>query len=221
MADAIASHFSPPSTVTLPLWARLTSTGNRANGSDGSTRPVSHGLDAFFGLTLRPDGHLASTDVRITTASEELNASLLAAVLATDEAGDIPALSDSLRRAGGRVRFRIVDMESARVTAVPLMRVTVPEIPATSPIRAHKRPAIQYPRNAAYAGVSDSIEVAFVVNADGTVRSDQVWPIRSKYLDFFIAIVEGLVKTTFEPARVGACPVPALAFQQLHFEIRR
>ena len=220
MADAIASHFKPPARMDLPLWARLTATGLFA-AAPGATAPLGHGLDAFFTLSFRDDGRLANRDVRITSAAESLNEALRDAILAADSAGAIPALSDTLREAGGRARFRLVNVEGARISAVPLMRISVPEIRASSPVKEVKRSAVAFPRNALAANVSDSIDVEFVVDTSGRVSRDLAWPIRSQYLEFFEAFVEALERSTFEPARVGECRVPALVRQRAAFKVVR
>jgi hypothetical protein len=101
------------------------------------------------------------------------------------------------------------------------MKISVPVIRASSPVQVLKRSEIAFPRNALAASVSDSIDVEFVVDADGKVHRDLAWPIRSRYLEFFQAFVEALERSTFEPARVGECRVPALVRQRAHFQVVR
>lgn len=220
MADAIATHFKAPARLNLPLWARI-SGGAPTMGVPGRTVPLGYGLDAWFSITLRPDGKLADQEIRVSSSSNELNLALQRAALAADSAGAIPALSDSLRESGGRASFRLINMRGARITGVPLMEVSIPQVFVTRPVQLIKPPAVKWPGTAGDTVVSDSLEITFVVNDDGTIRSGQVWPLRSLYPDAFQAVVEALAATTLEPARVGECAVPSLVRQRLHFRTRR
>lgn len=60
-AEVVASHFHPPASVSLPFWARVVSGPDSV--PPGHTHTLSHGLDDFFVLSFRKDGHLFDRDV--------------------------------------------------------------------------------------------------------------------------------------------------------------
>lgn len=75
--------------------------------------------------------------------------------------------------------------------------------------------------NARHAGVGDSVEIQYVVDADGTARVDLARVIRGRCADVVKAAVSVLPKWRFEPARVGTCAVPVLVQELFVFEMRR
>lgn len=224
IADAIRAHFEPPAQLSVPVWARI-SGGIGKPLADSDTivrvRTVGHGLDDFIVLNLTPAGRLADRKVSVNTASPELNANLLRAILRADSLGAFTPLSDSLRRAGGRVRLRIVDHDSGHVRSVPLFRMTFAAIRADSGVRVLAGPQITFPRNALRVGVADSIVIGYVVGEDGRYMPGTVHVIRARFLDFIEAVERGLARARFRPALIEGCAVPSAVRQSFSFAIRR
>ena len=219
IAEAVAAHFLPPARVSLPFWARVVSAADST--PVGYTASLGHGLDDFIVLPVRRDGHLAGRNVAITTASPELNAQLLAAILAADSAGAFPKPSVAVQRRGGKVVLRLVDAEEATAPALQLMTVEIPVVRATRPVKYLGGVQPEYPVNGRRASVDDSVELQYVIDEEGKVNMASARVLRGRYADFIKQTIEALPKGRFEPARVGECAVPLLAQQLFVYQMRR
>ncbi|HEX9562491.1 MAG TPA: hypothetical protein VF981_00900 [Gemmatimonadaceae bacterium] len=218
-AEAIASHFAAPGSMSLPLWARV---GVMGSSASSPVPAVGHGFDDFIHLTLSRDGRLGDRNLDIRTASAEFNEALAQAVLRADSASALPVPSEFLERTRNRVTLRLVDVDKVNVPSFPLMRMVIPTIRAESGVRVIRLPGAEYPRNAAYAAVEDSVEVQYVVSEAGVADVNAPFALlRVRYRPFAEAVIEAVRKGTFEPARVRGCPIPMLVRQAFFFAIRR
>lgn len=117
-AQVIALNFTPPTSFSLPFWARIKPPRNHPRGHPFM---IGRGLDDFINLTLGPDGHLRDRALDIRTTSPELNAALRAAIMKADSGAEFPVPGDLLRAAGSRIVLRLVNARRSAVVAFPLM----------------------------------------------------------------------------------------------------
>jgi len=220
VADAIRSYFQPPASVSVPFWARVFAPHQEVT-QPTTTKIPGHGLSDFFFLKLRADGHLAERNIDVNTASTELNRSILEAIQRADSAGAFAPPSRRLRGQGGVVRLRIMDMATTTVPAVPLFIASVDAVRADAGAEQIEPPHVSYPQTGRRAAISDTVEMQYVVTAEGRAAPNSFRLTRVHYRDFAEAVIAALPSSRYQPARVGNCPVPILVEQSFIFGIRR
>jgi hypothetical protein len=204
-AQAIQTHFVPPTSLTLPVWARTAPTDtNPWAGSD----LLRFGLHGELVFRLDPSGRLADTAITIVSASPELRSSLIAAVRSADSAGEFLPPGQRVQRDSGTIVLRLVDWSRHQGPGVPLMRLTVPTIRVDVPARLRWQPGVQYPVQAFQQQRSDTIVLLHVVTALGQAEPSSFRVVAGRHRDLVLAAIEATVHSSFEPARVGGCAVP-------------
>jgi hypothetical protein len=105
-----------------------------------------------------------------------------------------------------------------------LFRVRLPqyELPfsGAAPLKG-KMAFPKYPRNAEMARVEDSIAASFTVMPDGSVNLASFDFESGQYRDFILAVAKSLEGSTYQPARIAACPVAGRARQLFLFRVPR
>jgi TonB family protein len=81
-----------------------------------------------------------------------------------------------------------------------------------------KRPAPVYPREALRRGISGYVDMAIVINPDGTVKDAEVWDSRPLRV-FDQAALAAMRRAVFKPRLVNGKPVEARTLQRYQFRM--
>jgi hypothetical protein len=213
-AQAIRSYFRPPRALTLPFWAHIT-----ARPDSQSTKSDIPGLGFAGSLAFRLDplGHLVDTTVFVDTAAPELNESLIAAVRRADSALGFSPPGRAVRRDKGHILLRFVNLEKSSGPAVPLVRVAVPTIRADSDVSIRKIPQPVFPVAGILARTSGTVELQYVVTAEGRADPASFKVLHARYREFVDAAIRAIAAGSFYPARLRGCAVPMLVVQKVSF----
>jgi hypothetical protein len=189
-----------------------------------------------LGVTSRRRGGTAYqllTPHRDSVAAEML----LAAAHAADDAGDgvlwmsdmpgdsvTSGLSFVLSEPG---TAQLPDSGRAAFPVFSVMR------PPETPVRATSKSFPSYPNPARMRGANGVLVVEFLVDSTGRVTPGtvkEVWDpkwqrpkgeLLTYYNQFLRSVLDWVPRATFEPARVGGCPVPQLVQEPFTFTIAR
>lgn len=103
-----------------------------------------------------------------------------------------------------------------------LFRVRVPwyDLRFTAP-EAPPKQTVPYPRNAERAGIEDSVSLSFTIMQDGSVHPLSLDLRSGVYREFIREVATSLEKSTYTPARLGACPVATWTSQSFVFRAPR
>lgn len=203
--QAVRAHFTPPATVTLPVWARTAPPD--PSPWDGTDLPR-YGLYSDVVFRLESSGRLADTAVTVATASPELTASLIAAVRGADSAKEFSPPGDQVLGDSGTIVLRVVDWSKHQGPGVPLMRLDVPTIHVDSAARVRSQAPAEYPLQAFKQGLADTVVMLHVVTALGQADPATFRVVAGHYRDLALAAMQATVRSTFDPARVSGCAVP-------------
>ncbi len=231
-AQALREYFKAPAGLQLPLWARVVVEETQGDTSLPAWARNTLKADAVrvqasapgFGLisdvvfTLDRQGRLLDSTIFVQTASPELNASLSAAIRSADSALDFVGLSVTEREPRGSVLLRLAVMDN-RVAGVELLRLAVPTILAETAVQQVKVVAPRFPSVAARAGIPGSVDLQYVVTAEGKVDPASFRVIQGQYKEFVNAAAEAISQSTFQPARLRGCAVPSLVQQRVVFRV--
>jgi TonB family protein len=218
IAAAIRSHFQVPPRVTLPMWAWFVLPDDSTLTIMFSDR-LGAGLDAELRFELSRDGRLSSPKIEIETSSPELNAGLLAAVRGADSAEAFPFLPAGPGPNRRDVVFHLMDYQLRDGPAVPLGRVVVPSIPLKEPVTMKSAGIPRYPPDAQRLGIKGAVDLVYVVTPDGRVDPRSVRVVKAADRQFVSAAISSVLRSRFNPARMGGCAVPMLVQQTVSFNI--
>lgn len=209
-AEAIKLHFRAPQRLSLPLWARIDVTDSaHLDPSDA----LGHGLDTELSFRLTDAGRLVDSSIELQTASPELDSSLVKAIRRADSAR---AFTDT-----GLIALRVMDWTKRLGAEVGLVRLVIPTIRADSAPRVVSINQLQYPELAMANQIEDAVTLEFVVTELGGADPTTFRIVSGEYQEFAIEAMNAVVQGRFVPARVGACPVPALLQQVIEFRVQR
>jgi TonB family protein len=182
--------------------------------------------------SLHRDGHLTRARSAGGTSSTAFDAALVAAIVALDTSGMIPA-PDSARLAADSIDLRIAiardpsyspNRPAQSVLAdgapVPLMRIRVPIREGSGgpyPKPGNRAPI--YPTALRNARIDGSVRLAFVVGADGTVDMSSIQVVRATAEPFIRAVLDALPAMRFFPLTVEGCPVAGVAEMPFTFSV--
>lgn len=207
-AQAIADNFQRPSRLSLPRNWIPTMPAHRLGDS---TEPS--GLTGR--LTLRVDhrGRLVEAALPESTDVAELNAGLLAAVRRADSTG---ALAPTL----GRDSIAVVTLRVGADTAAdprtsPFIRVRVPYTRITTAAGVRRQAPVLLPRTD-NRPVDAVVDLQFVIGEDGHALPSSLW-LTADRRELVGPVIWAVLNSEFTPARSGACPVPQLVQQRVHF----
>lgn len=221
-AQAIAEHFEPPATVSLPLWARVQPPApDSAQAPQGQTsNAVGNGLHSELVFHLTPEGRLRDTTIELSTLSPEINAALRAAVRRADSARAFPAAPEGPPWEQGRIVLQLARWWPSRPAGAGLMQVSIPMIVVDSPVTIVNLPRPAYPVSRQHAGVEGAVDLHYAVGTNGRVIPGSVRVIAGEYHDFAAAAIRAVERGRFTPARVRGCAIPMQVRQRMSFSIR-
>ena len=103
-----------------------------------------------------------------------------------------------------------------------LFRVRIPwyDLKLTPP-DAPPNQKLPYPTLAERAGVEDSVAMSFTVRSNGSVHPASLDVRSGIFREFIQQVAKELEKSTYTPARLGACPVATWTNQSFIFRMRR
>jgi hypothetical protein len=145
-------------------------------------------------------------------------------------ASDIPGDSAKFGLSFALSKPGTVQLSDSGRPAFPVFSVMSP--PGTSARRTDKSHPL-YPGSARMFGVSGTVIVEFLVDTTGRARpgtAREVWnpkwqrpkgELLTYYNQFLHSVLDWLPNATFEPARIGGCPVPQLVREPFSFTITR
>jgi len=207
-AQAVADNFQRPARLTLPRNWIPTMPAHRLGDS---TEPS--GLTGR--LTLRVDhrGRLVEAALPESTDVAELNAGLLAAVRRADSTG---ALAPTLGRDSiALVTLRIGADTAADALTSPFIRVRVPYTRITTAAGVRRQAPVLLPRTDDRP-VDAVVDLQFVIGEDGRALPSSLW-LTADRRELVGPVIWAVLNSEFTPARSGACPVPQLVQQRIHF----
>jgi TonB family protein len=216
-AEALRAHFTPPASVSLPLWARFLAPEDSVPRE--LTDALGYGLASGVSFRLRADGRLADSSVFVDTASPELNESLRMAVRRADSAQALPKPGYGIRHDRGRIILQLIDWDERRGPAAGLVRLVIPVIRIDSGVAVRRIPGPAYPSSLRQREISGAVELQYVVTEAGRIDPASFKVIRGQYREFVKAAIEAIRRGTFKPARLRGCPVPMLVQQRIFFRI--
>jgi TonB family protein len=215
-AQEFKARFKVP--TSLPLSVML------GTGTCDSTGSTCTGGGLWLSSTAyavaRRNGALSRIGVVDESLTPELAKSVMAVLDGMTSDRVVPDIrADSLRLEIG------IRAESHPDTVAPsrrLFRVRLPKYDLTfihpkAPLKFR----VGYPRNAERAGVEDSVTVSFTIMANGSVNPRSFDLHSGRYRDFLRVVVSTLEKATYQPARIGACPVATWTSQSFVFKVPR
>lgn len=210
---ALVQNYRQPSGLSLPLWARYVEIEKQPR----DLYAAGYGLATHVGFYLDQYGRLADTLISVTSASPELNASLVAAVRRADSAGSLPNSSQTKKR---YLILSVIDWDHrGSAPAAPLARVSVPVIRIDSGPSPISIPRPVYPRRAQRAGIEGRVELQYVVLETGQADPATFHVVRTNYREFAASAIEVIARGSFRPARLAGCPVPILIQQKVSFNL--
>jgi|GEM_PF-1439239 len=228
---AVRRYFALPSDLTLHvLGYPFPSPDTMATGSDPRAHrrgaDVAPALSGVAVFTLDSTGRMAGLRVAVTSLSGAADTSVLAAVQRAADAHAFPPFPG-----GGHgvppVRFDLAITTTEPLPgdrAVPLASIDVPIWPLRRPaaIAPGPQPDIRPPAPAgpAVGSAEDSATLELVVNEHGQVipttvrgRADPGAAAGPDHHTFLTRLIQTLPQFRFDPALIGACPVPSLVTQ--------
>lgn len=212
---ALIQNYRQPSGLSLPPWARYVEIEEKPR----DLYAPGYGLATHVGFYLDQYGRLADTLISVTSASPELNASLVAAVRRADSAGILPNSHQAKKR---HLILSVIDWDRrASAPAAPLARVSVPVIRVDSGPSPISIPRPVYPRPAQRNGIEGRVELQYVVLETGQADPASFHVVRTNYREFAASAIEVITRGRFRPARLAGCPVPILIQQKVSFRISR
>ncbi|HET9514134.1 MAG TPA: energy transducer TonB [Gemmatimonadales bacterium] len=210
---ALLQNYRQPSGLSLPLWARYVETEEKPR----DLHAAGYGLATHVGFYLDQYGRLADTLISVTSASPELNASLVAAVRRADSAGSLPNSTQTKKR---HLILSVIDWDRrGSAPSAPLARVAVPVIRVDSGPSPISIPKPDYPRGAQRAGIEGRVELQYVVLETGQADPATFHVVRTNYREFAASAIEVIARGSFRPAQLAGCPVPILVQQKVSFKL--
>ena len=211
---ALKGRFRIPDRLQLRVvtgWEPCDSAGTRCAGGI-----LNLGVASYF--TAHRDGRLTRislVDATLTpTVVESLNRALRK--LSSDRAAKWTGPPDSIP-----IELRLTQVDASDSISVSNRFFTslVPhyDLPFTSSMMPSSGVEASYPISAELAGVGDTVEVAFTVDADGEIAPESMEVLSAKYRDFVASVARALLETRYHPARLGDCPVAARTRQRFVF----
>ncbi len=216
-ADAVRQHYRRPPSLLLPLWARTRYLYSRPDTSD----ILGFGLASQLSFRLDRSGRLVDSTIQVSTASSELDTSLIAAVRRADSAGAFSPPTEEAWRRKGRIQLRLIDWTRRTGPALPLVRLSIPVIDVDSAVDVVSIPQPRVPYSAQREGVSSSVLLQYVVMESGRVDPSSFRIIEGQYREFAKSAIEAVARGRFKPARVRGCPVPLLVQQRVNYNMAR
>ena len=208
-AEAIKLHYQAPQRLTLPFWARIIAADSTHRDTSDD---LGHGLDTDVSFRLTGASRLVDSSIAVQSASPEVDSSLVSAIRRADSAD---AFMDT-----GTVALRLMDWTKRKGPEVGLVRLVIPTIRANSDVKVLSIDQVHYPESAIASNIGGSVTLEFVVTELGDVDPTTFRVVSGEYPELALEAMNAVVQGRFEPARVRACPVPALAQQVLEFRIR-
>jgi protein TonB len=216
-AEALRVHFTPPTSVSLPLWARFFAPKDSVLRE--LTDALGYGLASGIVFRLHADGRLADSSIFVDTASPELNESLRMAVRRADSALALPKPSSRILQDRGRIVLRLIDWDERTGPAVGLVRLAIPVIRIDSGVAVRRIPPPSYPASLRQREIGGVMELQYVVSEAGRADSTSFRVIRGSYREFVEAAIQAILRGSFRPAQFRGCPVPLLVQQRIFFRI--
>ena len=212
VAQAISQHFVPPTSASLPFWARITA---RAPTDAGSDHPLGHGLHSGVLFRLTREGRLDG-EVEVATSVPELNAAIIAAAHRADSARAFPVPGSGRDWSDGKVVLRLIRWGEPKIAGIALVRLVLPILLVDSAAVLRSMPSPS-PRVGAggSAGIETTLDLQFVVGADGKVVRGTVTLVGGRNPAFAESSMRAVERGTFTPAWIGGCPVPQLVTQRI------
>lgn len=215
-AQEFKSRFSPPADLRLSVMHGMGTCDStwRHNCTSGSFR-----LSSTAYAVARKDGSLS----RLGVVDESLTPALVNAVKTALEAMSwervVPKLlKDQPLEVGIRVETRPDTVPRER----QLFKVRLPRYDLAftggAPLKL-KHP--RYPMRAEMARVEDSVSVSYTIMPNGSVNLSSFDFETVQYRDFLQAVIKSIEGSTYEPARIGSCPVATWVRQTFLFKAFR
>lgn len=211
---AIADYFKPPRPLGLPGWPGTYDPHMTGNST---------GIESAFGLagilrfrvdprTGRFKGHLSSS-----SGGQNLNEALEKAVKAADEAGRFGPLAEGAVKRDGNVDLYVREVFQPVADGVILMRVRFTAVRIDTSVSERHRAEIHYPAVAVAADAEGIQTFQFVVKEDGYMDTRTFRAVDATYIEFIDAARDAFERSSFNPAKVGACPVRSQVTWKINF----
>ncbi len=203
VAAAVAQRLALP-----PILSMVVYIGH--GGSSGSTgrAPGAHlDLDATYGVTLAPDGHLRQLRVITSSLDAQLDSAALAAVRTTAEERAFPHFS-AVRTDTVAFGISVSASDSARARGIPVLRVHIPLRQLDRRLQQLSDIAPPYPQSLRAQRVEGRVDVSFVVDDTGAVIPSTISVRSASDIAFARAVLTTVPRLRFEPAIVDGCRVP-------------
>jgi hypothetical protein len=205
-------RFSPPADLRLSVMQGMgTCDSTWHNCTSGS-----FWLSSTAYAVARKDGSLS----RLGVVDESLTPALAKAVKTALEAMSSERIVPNLLKDQPlEIAIRIETLPDTVPRERQLFKVRLPRynLPFKGgvPLRV-KQP--NYPMRAEMARVEDSVSVSYTIMPNGSVNLSSFDFETAQYRDFIQAVIKSIESSTYEPARIGSCPVATWVRQLFLFK---
>lgn len=178
------------------------------------------GMFALVGISV--EDRQARPSLLVSTAAPAFDRAILEAVRSMEADDAVPLLPESMRRGKHELRLRVSTVQEVD-SGQPLFRLRVPLARFASPARPQMRThgGLRYPRELRRANIQGGVLMQFVIDADGAPLERSLLVLQATHPLFAESVLEFVRKSTFEPARIGSCPVALIVTQEFNFTIGR
>lgn len=213
-AQAVADNFRPPAKMTFLRWPFAWDPRDvDARRSSGTSMP---GFEGELALIVDHSGRLREAAMTEPLDVPELNRSLVEAAWRTDSAAGYERfeLADSTLE----VRIRIAASSRPTPRERPLVRLAVPFLRITTHVGVERAARPRFPDGAREEGFAT---FSYVVAENGRADSTSLRLIGAQNGVFIPPAREAILRSTYTPAKSGACRVPEWVQQRVAFRFRR
>ena len=217
VAQAIADHFVPPSALKFASWpGTFCRRPGNANGVDTDC----FGLGGILNFTVDSLGRLTSDAPSATTESVELNRALTAAIAAASAAGDLPVPSKRMWTSKRPLTLAIRSSTDVLTESVPFVRTRMLTVMVDVPPSMKTMSQPRYPPRAEQMGITDRVELEFVIDSTGKPEPNSMMVMDAKYREFVTAAVNSFRESRYNPGMSHGCAVPVLVHTAVSFQLR-
>lgn len=226
LIDAILSHFSAPKPLQVPIFSagpvamRMLHVEHLEGDSTASRAPLLYGV---YDFSLLRDGGLSKVTVSVPTLAPEFDSRIVAAILsstadstllAVQRVLNLDSLPLELRVSTGPVDTRI------RVLPTTLFIAYFPQLRLVDakPLSTNK-PA-SYPDEERDDGEDGEVALRVVVDGSGMPLIPTLEVLHATSPAFALSAARALAQYRFQPAHVGACPVPQVVEVPFWFSLK-